>query len=47
MIRIDNITRGRWGNKIFQYNNLIQLAHKLNIESLVVVIGKEIIILKI
>ena len=33
MIRIDNITRGRWGNKIFQYNNLIQLAHNLNTEA--------------
>jgi hypothetical protein len=32
MIRIDNITRGRFGNKILQYNNLIQLSKKYNVE---------------
>ena len=31
-IRIDNITRGRFGNKILQYNSLMQLAKKYNIE---------------
>lgn len=31
-IRIDKITRGRFGNKILQYNNLIQLSNKYNIE---------------
>ena len=32
-IRINKITRGRFGNKIFQYNNLVQLANNLEIES--------------
>lgn len=32
MIRINKITRGRFGNKIFQYNNLIQLSEELGIE---------------
>ena len=27
-IRIDKITRGRFGNKILQYNSLIQLGKK-------------------
>lgn len=31
-IRIDKITRGRFGNKVFQYNNLVQLANNLGIE---------------
>lgn len=31
-IRIDTITRGRFGNKVFQYNNLVQLANNLGIE---------------
>lgn len=31
-IRIDNITRGRFGNKILQYNSLLQLATKYNIK---------------
>ena len=33
MIRIDKITRGRWGNKVLQYNNLMQLANILNIDA--------------
>lgn len=32
MIRINKITRGRFGNNIFQYNNLIQLSEELGIE---------------
>ena len=32
-IRINKITRGRFGNKLFQYNNLIQLANNLNVEA--------------
>ena len=32
-IRIDKITRGRFGNKILQYNNLMQLSKNLNIKS--------------
>lgn len=31
-IRIDKITCGRFGNKIFQYNNLVQLANNIGIE---------------
>ena len=30
-IRIDKITRGRFGNKILQYNSLIQLGKKHNV----------------
>tara|TARA_B100000401_G_C52761960_1_gene698674 strand:+ start:316 stop:1200 length:885 start_codon:yes stop_codon:yes gene_type:complete len=30
-IRIDNITRGRFGNKLLQYNSLCQLANNYNI----------------
>ena len=30
MIRINNMTRGRFGNKILQYNSMMQLASKLN-----------------
>tara|TARA_B100001057_G_scaffold485291_1_gene564770 strand:- start:238 stop:1122 length:885 start_codon:yes stop_codon:yes gene_type:complete len=33
MIRINKITRGRFGNKVFQYNNLVQLANNLNVEA--------------
>lgn len=32
-VRIDTITKGRFGNKILQYNNLIQLSKKYNIEA--------------
>jgi len=32
-IRIDNITRGRFGNKILQYNTLLQIANKYNIDA--------------
>lgn len=32
-IRIDKITRGRFGNKILQYNSLIQLSNKYNVEA--------------
>lgn len=32
-IRIDNITRGRFGNKILQYNSLIQIANNNNIKA--------------
>lgn len=32
MIRIDKVTRGRWGNKILHYNTLIQLSKSFNIE---------------
>lgn len=32
-IRIDNITRGRFGNKLLQYNTLCQLAHNYNINA--------------
>jgi len=31
-VRIDKITRGRFGNKVFQYNNLVQLANNLGVE---------------
>ena len=31
-IRIDNITRGRFGNKILQYNSLVQIANNLYLE---------------
>ena len=31
-IRINKITRGRFGNKIFQYNNLVQMANNLKVE---------------
>jgi hypothetical protein len=31
-IRIDKITRGRFGNKILQYNSLVQIANNNNIE---------------
>ena len=30
-IRIDKITRGRFGNKILQYNSLLQIANNNNI----------------
>ena len=30
-IRIDNITRGRFGNKILQYNSLMQIANNYNV----------------
>lgn len=33
MIRIDEITRGRFGNRILQYNSLTQLAHTLGVEA--------------
>lgn len=32
MLRINKITRGRWGNKVFQYNNLVQLGSILNVK---------------
>ncbi|MBM08562.1 MAG: hypothetical protein CMF69_03160 [Magnetovibrio sp.] len=32
-IRINKITRGRFGNKVFQYNNLVQLANNLGVEA--------------
>ena len=32
MIRIDNITRGRFGNKILQYNSLVQIANNSGVE---------------
>lgn len=32
-IRIDNITRGRFGNKILQYNSLLQIANNYNTET--------------
>lgn len=32
-IRIDKITRGRFGNKILQYNSLLQIANNNNIKS--------------
>lgn len=32
-IRIDNITRGRFGNKVLQYNSLLQIANNYNIEA--------------
>ena len=32
MIRIDNITRGRFGNKILQYNSLVQISNNLGLE---------------
>jgi len=31
-IRIDKITRGRFGNKILQYNSLVQLGKKYNVK---------------
>jgi hypothetical protein len=33
MIRINNITRGRFGNRILQYNSLMQIANTLNTEA--------------
>ena len=33
MIRIDEMTKGRFGNKILHYNNLVQLAKNLNTEA--------------
>ena len=33
MIRIDEITRGRFGNRILHYNNLVQLASELGVEA--------------
>ena len=33
MIRINNITRGRFGNRILQYNSLMQIANILNTEA--------------
>ena len=33
MIRIDEMTKGRFGNKILHYNNLVQLAKNLNTDS--------------
>ena len=32
MIRIDKLTRGRWGNKILHYNTLMQVSKTFNIE---------------
>ena len=32
-VRINKITKGRFGNKIFQYNNLVQLANLLEVEA--------------
>ena len=32
MFRIDKITRGRFGNKILQYNSLGQIANNLTVE---------------
>ena len=32
-IRIDEFTRGRFGNRILQYNNMMQLAHKYNLQT--------------
>ena len=32
-IRINKITRGRFGNKVFQYNNLVQMANNLGVEA--------------
>ena len=32
-VRINKITRGRFGNKIFQYNNVVQLANNLNVNA--------------
>jgi hypothetical protein len=31
-IRIDEFTRGRFGNRILQYNNMMQLAYKYDLE---------------
>jgi len=33
MIRINNITRGRFGNRILQYNNLMQISYLLQTET--------------
>jgi len=33
MIRIDEITRGRFGNRILHYNSLVQLANILGVEA--------------
>ena len=32
-IRIDNMTRGRFGNKVLQYNSLMQLAISNNVQA--------------
>lgn len=32
MIRIEKLTRGRWGNKLLHYNSLMQIACRFNIE---------------
>ena len=33
MIRIDEMTRGRFGNEIFQYNVLVQIANTLSVDA--------------
>lgn len=33
MLRIEKLTRGRWGNKLLHYNTLMQLSKTYNIES--------------
>ena len=32
-IRIDKITKGRFGNKILQYNSLLQIANNNNVKT--------------
>ena len=33
MIRIDEMTRGRFGNRVLHYNNLMQLATTMNTDA--------------
>ena len=33
MIRINNITRGRFGNRILQYNSLMQISKQSGLEA--------------
>tara|TARA_R100000008_G_scaffold86799_1_gene81705 strand:+ start:1291 stop:2127 length:837 start_codon:yes stop_codon:yes gene_type:complete len=33
MIRIDEMTRGRFGNRVLQYNNLMQIAATMNVDA--------------
>ena len=33
MIRIDEMTRGRFGNRLLYYNNLMQLSHSMDTDA--------------
>ena len=42
-IRIDKITGGRFGNKILQYNSLVQIANNNNIKASIVLMTLHIV----